>query len=318
MRTLRSLHAPYAYIYSLEDAYLSGLVSGVAQYELRCSGRLRSSRASLTYNRPRKQKMAPPDESQPRPEQLADLSRLADGTLNPRRRPGVESLISASPELSALYGRERGVAELLHRTRAVDRAPARLRARIEAQRPSKTALVRRRASYVGALAAALAAAALVLALVLPGGTPGSPSVSQAAALALRRVSQPAPAPDPSDPAAKLAQHVQGLYFPNWSRTLGWQAAGQRSDRLGGRPAATVYYGWRGRRIAYTIVGVPVLSEPAAPVTHLSGYALRTLRRSDRTIVTWRRAGHTCVLSASGVPAAVLRQLAVWKAPGVRG
>jgi hypothetical protein len=261
--------------------------------------------------------MAPPDESQPRPEQLAELSRLADDTLDPRRRPEVESLISGSPEFRALYERERSVVEMLHRARAVDRAPARLRARIQAQRPSKRVLARRRVSYVGALAGALAAAALVLALVLPGGTPASPSVSQAAGLALRGPSQPAPAADPSDPAARLAQRVQGLYFPNWSRSLGWRAAGRRSDLLAGRPAATVYYDWRGRRVAYTIVGLPALAEPAAPITHLAGYALRTLTVNGRTVVTWRRAGHTCVLSAAGVPAAVMRQLAVWSAPGVR-
>jgi hypothetical protein len=262
--------------------------------------------------------MASPDESQPRPEQLAELSRLADGTLDPRRRPEVEAIISASAELSSLYERERGVVEALHRARAVDPAPAWLRARIHAQRPSNPVLARRRAAYGGAFAGALAAAALVTALVLPGGTPGSPSVSQAAELALRGPAQPAPAPDPSDPGDELAQRVQGLYFPNWSRSLGWRAAGQRSDLLAGRPAATVYYDLRGRRVAYTIVGVPALSEPAAPITHLSGYALRTLTVGGRTVITWRRAGHTCILSAAGVPAAVLRQLAVWSAHGVTG
>lgn len=258
--------------------------------------------------------MASPDDPQPPLEQLAELSRLADGTLGPRRRPQAEALVSASPQLNALYERERGVVEILHRARAADRAPARLRARVNAQRPTKAAHAGRRAGYTAALAGALAAAGL--ALVLPGGTPGSPSVSQAAELALRGPSRPAPAPDLSNPAAKLAQRVGGLSFPNWSPTLGWQALGQRSDRLGGRPAATVYYGWHGKQVAYTIVGVPALSQPAGPITHLAGYTLRTLTLNGRTVITWRRDGHTCVLSAVGVPASMLRELAVWNPPGL--
>jgi len=35
--------------------------------------------------------------------ELADLSALADGTIDPARRPEVEAHIAASPELSTLY-----------------------------------------------------------------------------------------------------------------------------------------------------------------------------------------------------------------------
>jgi hypothetical protein len=247
--------------------------------------------------------------------ELAELSALADGSLDPATREAAEARIAGSPEARELYERERRVVDVLHQARAAERAPARLRARIEAERPSARTAARRRTSYVGALAGALAAAVLALVFALPGGTPGAPSVSQAAGLAERGATQAAPHPDRTNPA-KLEQDVQNLYFPNWSRRFGWRAVGKRSDRLGGRPAVTIYYRWHGRQIAYTIVGVPALSQPAARVSHLNGTELRTLDLGGRLVVTWRRAGHTCVLSGAGVTVRELQGLAAWKVPGV--
>ena len=41
-----------------------------------------------------------------------------------------------------------------------------------------------------------------------------------------------------------------------------------------------------------------------------------LRRGDRTIVTWRRGGHTCILSGpSKVPTDKLLALASWSGTG---
>jgi hypothetical protein len=102
-----------------------------------------------------------------------------------------------------------------------------------------------------------------------------------------------------------------VYFPNWSST-GWRAVGQRTDTVGGRKLVTVYYAWNRARIAYTIVSLPALDQPAAPVSYVHGLALRTLTVNNRTVVTWRRADHTCILSSGqGVPAAALRALAAW-------
>ena len=76
--------------------------------------------------------MAPGVEhTKPTTGELADLSALADGTLDPSRRAAVEAHIAASPELSALYEREQRVVAALHQARSTDRAPASLRARIE-------------------------------------------------------------------------------------------------------------------------------------------------------------------------------------------
>jgi hypothetical protein len=253
------------------------------------------------------------------PREIAEISRLADGTLADERRAEVEARIAASGELAEAYAHERRAVELLRSARERDRAPAGLRARIEAERPSARTRARRRVTYGGALAGALAAVALALALILPAGTPGSPSVSQAAGLALLGPQHPAPAPDPLYPRAKLGIDIENIYFPNWSTRFGWRAVGQRTDTIKGRTATTVFYADDdGDRIAYTIVGAPVLSEPAAQVTTLNGTELRTLEMNGRLVVTWRRSGHTCVLSGTGVSPAVMQKLAAWRIPaGVR-
>src|SRR5450755_502045 len=249
----------------------------------------------------------------PSPAQLAELSALADGSLEPARQPAVEAWIESSPELVELYERERAAVGVL-RQAAVERAPARLRLRIQSQRVSPPR--RSRVVGYGALAGALAAAAVAVALVLPGGAPESPSVSQAAGLALRGPSAPAPPPDSADPRAKLADRFQEVYFPNYSATLGWRAVGLRSDRLDGRPTETIYYQRRDALVAYTIVGSPALSPPSGLVTRLNGFELRAYSLAGRTVVTWQRAGHTCMLSAARVPLQMLEQLAGYRARGI--
>jgi hypothetical protein len=247
--------------------------------------------------------MAKEEEQHPSPTQLSDLLALAGGS----RRQAVEQGIAGSSPLRTLDERERAAAKALQQAAGV-RAPARLRVRVGSQRASTGTRVRWNRRY-GALAGALAAAAAALALLLPGGAPGSPSVSQAAQLALRGPSGPAPVPDPGAPRGKLGERLQSLYFPNWSGTLGWRPVGVRSDRLGRRPAVTVYYERRGMSVAYTIIGAPVLAKPSAAVTHLGALTVQVLSLRGRNVVTWRRAGRTCVLSASTVPARVLERLA---------
>ena len=266
--------------------------------------------------------MATGEQSTPSPDELAELSAFADGTLDPERREAARARIDASPELTELLARERHVVALLHEARARDRAPAALRARLEqaGERPRRrrawpaglnlrpTAGLRPRIALAGV--AGLAALALALALVLPAGTPGSPTVSEAAALALRGPTAPAPSPDPGNPRGQLDQRVGEIYFPNWGRSLGWRAIGLRVDQLGQRHAITVFYAWLGRTLAYTILDLPALAQPGhAEVRRVRGVTLQSFVAGGRTIVTWRRAGHTCVLSATAVPAPVLEGLA---------
>lgn len=255
------------------------------------------------------------DHTPPTATELAELSALADGTLDPARRAEVQARVQASPELTALYERERMVVDALHEVRATERAPARLRARIDASRPSRRTVSRRRFVYAGGVAAALAAVVLALVLALPSGTPGGPSVSDAAALAARGSTQPAPVRDPTSPGGRQYEGLGEVYFPDWAARFGWKPVGARTDTLGGHSAVTVYYEWKDSTIAYTIVHAPPLTQPSSKGTDLHGTELRTLEVNGRRVVTWRRDGDTCVLSGTGVTASELQRLAAWKAPG---
>ena len=256
--------------------------------------------------------MSSHDEAQLSHAELAKISSLADGTLEPAQRASVEAWIQSDPGRRELYERERAVVERIHHARASAPAPAGLRERLAADRASRPARTGWRTGYAVALGTAVAAAAVTLGLTLPGGGPGSPSVAQAASLAARGPAQAAPGPNPTDPGVKLNRDVQEIYFPNWSRTFGWSAVGQRTDNLGRRQAVTVYYGRGQAQVAYTIVAAGALAEPSGPAISLNGYRLHTWSSGGRTIVTWRRDDHTCVLSGVGVPATVLHRLAAWR------
>jgi len=160
----------------------------------------------------------------------------------------------------------------------------------------------------------VAVAALAVVLLLPAGTPGGPSVSQAASLALRGATLPAPSPRAYQADFALNKDVQEVYFPNWSHRFGWRPAGQRSDSIGGRRAVTVFYTRNGRQIAYTIVTAPALKLPNASAYQFRGTEFQSFAIGERQVVTWRRAGHTCVLSGVGVSPAELSRLAAWHSP----
>lgn len=246
---------------------------------------------------------------------MAELSALADGSLEPARRPEVEARIADSEELRRRFEHERMAVSALAAAREQDRAPEHLRSKIEALRRPDRRLARAgwtgaRARWTGArartgLVAALAAIGLILALALPGGTPGGPTVSQAASLATRGPSLPAPAIDSANPA-RLQASVGSLHFPNWGTRFGERATGMRGDRLGGRQVVTVYYAIAGRTVAYSIVSGSFLAASDAS-RHGSRY-IEALRVGGRNVVTWREAGHTCVLSAAGLPGPALAAL----------
>lgn len=244
---------------------------------------------------------------EPSPKVLAELSAMADGTLEPSRAAKLRELIASSPELGERYERERR-AVLALQSLSADAAPASLRFAIETRR-HRVHRRRPRPLYGGALVAAAAALAAALVLLLPGGTPGAPSVSQAAELALHGPALPPPAAE----GDKLAVGVGEVYFPNWKHWFGWRAVGQRTDHLDGKLAVTVYYGLAGKRIAYTILAAPPLRRPGSRMLHLDGIDLQSFMTRGRLVVTWRRGGHTCVLSGAGMTTAQLAVLAGWKA-----
>ncbi len=65
-------------------------------------------------------------------------------------------------------------------------------------------------------------------------------------------------------------------------------------------------------MAVLLVAGDALASPAnARRTRRDGAELRHLRRGRQTIVSWLRAGHTCVLSAVGPRSDELLKLAAW-------
>jgi hypothetical protein len=189
----------------------------------------------------------------------------------------------------------------------------------EALHASVTALVerkrgRRRVLSVRAAlpAAAVAVAAAILVFTLAGG-PSDPSVERALTLGSAGPTAPAPRADAARRGA-LSAEVGGVAFPNWSRSMGWDAVGARSDRIAGRQVATVYYASRsGERVRYSIVDGKALGEPAVQAVYRSGVAFRVFKRGGEVAVVWRRGGRTCLLSGRNASATTLLRLASYEA-----
>lgn len=245
-------------------------------------------------------------------DRLAELTALADGTLQGRRRAELLAEIGRSPELAERFEKQRRAVAVL---RSVDdRAPAWLRARLE---PESRQRRRRRISFSIPLAGGLAAGAafaILLALLLPGGA-GGPTVVEASELASQPAEAAAPSPARSEPAL-LDARAEGLAFPNWAEEFGWRATGRREDEVDGRRAVTVFYEKGGRRIGYTILsGDPIDPPDEASRATREGIVLRGLSADGRVIVTWLRGGHTCVLSGTDVDAETLLDLAAWQGKG---
>ena len=97
-----------------------------------------------------------------------ELAALADGSIEPERRVGLEARTEASPILAdRLAEQERAVALLRGAGDEVD-APAGLRARIDAQRSTRAVRTPRRLALAGVALAAVAAAAVAVAVVIGG------------------------------------------------------------------------------------------------------------------------------------------------------
>ena len=160
-------------------------------------------------------------------------------------------------------------------------------------------------------------AAAVVALVLVLGGSSAPSVLATASLATRGPVLPAPAEDETN-GAVLKASMQGVPFPYWGGSFRWEAVGARDDKIEDRSAKTVYYdNPKGARAAYTILGGDKIDAPsgARKLTD-AGIDLWISQDHGRRIVTWTRAGHTCVLSAPlAVPEEKLLELATWKGKG---
>jgi len=212
--------------------------------------------------------------------------------------------------------------ELVEQIRAIDVAApdslhrsidALVQGRVRGRRRGALASVRwpQRLAAVGGLAAAVAAV-LAVALSSGGGGGAKLTLQSASALALGSPTQPAPQESASH-HSQLGVAVDGVAFPYWEQHLGWKASGQRSDRLGGRSVATVFYtSWHGQRVGYAIVaGSSPLRPSGGTVVWRGGTPYRLLRQGGSEIVTWTRSGHLCVIAGRGVSGHTLLRLASW-------
>jgi len=243
-------------------------------------------------------------------EEMAELCALADGTLPEERRAAVEARVAASRELQELLARQRR-AVLAAQALAAEEVPPSLQAAVDA----RVSVSRRMRSRVHVprlvLAGAAAATAAVVAAVLLSGGPGAPTVADAARFGTQAPTEPAPGPT-GTAGTKLAIAVEGVPFPNLTRFAGWSAVGVRRGRVGGRDATVVVYRKDGRQLGYVIVaGAGLVRPAAAPATVIGRVEYQTLRLNGGLAVTWRRAGHTCVLIGQATRKELLK-LASWR------
>jgi hypothetical protein len=252
----------------------------------------------------------PPPDSEP-----VELAALADGTLSAKRRTQLEAAVQASPELTALLAEQHRAVDLVRTATDGVTAPASLRSKVAVERARRAPVARRRQIALRAgVALAAGAAAVALALSLPGGA-GGPAVAEAAELAALPATEPAPAADPDEPTL-LAESVESVPFPSWEDEFEWLSSGARRDDLDDRSTTTVFYDKQGKRIGYTIVGGDALEVPEeADLVRRDDVDLHVFEADGRTVVTWERDGHTCVLSGTDVDADVLVKLAAWQGEG---
>ena len=147
-------------------------------------------------------------------------------------------------------------------------------------------------------------AAIVIGVIGIGGGGSGPTIPAAAGLAFAPSTGPAPA---ARTARLLDVSYGGVTYPNYAK-FSVPPTGTRTDRIGGRPALTVFYRLpNGTRLSYT-----VFSGKAVPLPHgvrsvrFEGVPLREFSTSSGlSVVTLVRFGRTCVLAARVKPDVVL-------------
>ncbi len=188
-----------------------------------------------------------------------------------------------------------------------------LRARITQDR-LRGADARRRRFRPAVLAAggALVALVVALAIVLAPGSPGAPSVADAAGVALSGPTRPAPAVNRSDPRFVRAS-LAGVRFPNYAYDSRWGTVGGRTDTVAQRPTQTVVYGLGSVRVGYTIVnGQPLKAPPGARGADADGTPVWVASLHGALVVSWERAGHTCVLASRSATLPQMLRFVAWR------
>ena len=258
----------------------------------------------------------------PRRPHEADGDR-AGRPLGARRRharPGshgrqVEARIAASPELSALYERERRVVDALHQARAYrSRARAACAPGSRRRVPTARRRARRRIAYAGGLVGALAA--------VGAGARARAAVGHARRpVGVRRGGAGRPRSRSGGAGARPGRSRQ----PGCTRTSATSTSrtgprasagtpsGARTDKLGGRPGGHRLLPVEAtQRIAYTIVSAPAAGRSRRRIAPgWDGTELRTLTLNGRLVVTLAPGGRHLRAVGTGVKAAELQKLAAW-------
>jgi Anti-sigma-K factor rskA len=103
-------------------------------------------------------------------QEIAELAALADGSLAPERRAGVEARVADSPELAARLAEQQRAVVLARSAAAEVEAPAALRARVESRRPTRRLPTPGRLVVIGAATVAVALAVGIGVGVFRSGT----------------------------------------------------------------------------------------------------------------------------------------------------
>jgi hypothetical protein len=229
----------------------------------------------------------------------AELALLVDGRLGRERAAELE----ATPELADRIALARAGRDQLLAAAALVEAPFELRRQVD-ELATRPPTARRRWRPLAALAGIAGAAAVALVLITAGGTPTVRDVLDSAGRT------PAAAISPAGGGPLLPVAVEQVRFPNYQEKFGWRAVGRREDEIDGRDVTTVFYRRGPDRVRYSIVAGEALAEPDGRDIEADGARLRQI---GATAVTWRRLGHTCVMT--GPDLRTVAELAGWKAKG---
>jgi hypothetical protein len=191
-------------------------------------------------------------------------------------------------------------------------APDSLRARITQDRlRSGRARARRLRPAALVAGAAVVVVLIALAVLVAPGSPGAPSVADAAGVGLSAPTRPAPEVDRADPRFVVAS-LAGIRFPNYAYDSSWRTVGGRIDTLRRRPSQTVMYALGSVRVGYTIVdGRPLPAAPGARRADADGTPVWVTRLDGALVVSWERAGHTCVLASRSATLPQMLRFVAW-------
>ena len=240
----------------------------------------------------------------PEDQEAAEITRLVDAAAGDASSPVPDAEIRRQ-----VAGQRRVAREL--RTGGPD-VPDRLVRTVEAKvreaygtnptRPRRAASIAGWRPTIAIAGLAIVVAAVVIATVGTGGT--GPSIPAAAQLAYVPATGPAPG---VRSATLLDASYGGVTYPNYGK-FAVPPTGTRRDRIGGRPALTVFYGLpNGTRLSYTVFSGKAVPLPAsARSVVFEGVPLKVFRTSSGlSVVTLVRFGRTCVLAAHTSPDVVL-------------